>query len=474
MAEEAPLWICLEAKERDQLECVLKENALETRCCGGTRDGEAVCSAHVEIDAKDFDRLCAAAPGLSITVEECELASLDEVGQANRFARDDLSDQEIESILPSDGYLNVDEVETALCRLSDVFPHSSERILLPNRTLCGRESGALRIGTKAAGEAPALMVLGGVHAREWIPPELCVYLAADLLMAHRDGIGLQYDGRTFSADDVMRIVESLELVVFPCVNPDGRAYSQNPDGERDWRTNRNVPQQTGEGPCYGIDVNRNFDFLWKFEDKFEAGTQVGVSKTACGTRRQIYRGGSPMSEPETQNVVFLVDEYHRNRGSLRWFIDIHTFGPRVIHRWNHAPSQHIDPDMNFDNPAFDKIRGDRSQYCEFLAEDDLREMQDLAQAMKEGIASAGGTPPEVIPGIEFNGVPVTGLSDDYVFSRHLRDRSLNRVLSFTLELSNDMDKHQPPHRRAMEIVREGSAGVLAFCLAAIDQFEGCS
>ncbi len=474
MPEVAPIWIRLEATTQDRIDLVLEECGLETWCCGGIHEQDGKTCAHVEIDPNDLETVRAAAPDVTVTIEDCEIASLNEVGSGNCFEKLVPGGPGMKSVPSSDRYLNVDEIETALDQLAAAFPNSSERIILPNQTLSGRQSSALRIGAKAAGEAPAIMILGGVHAREWIPPEVCVYLSADLLRAHHDDTGLQYEGRAFSADEVRRIVESLELVVFPCVNPDGRAYSQSADDRKNWRGNRNVLPEPGEERCNGVDLNRNFDFLWKFENKFAAGTDVGTSRTACGSKSQTFRGPSAESEPETRNVVFLMDRYHSDLKSLRWFIDVHTVGPAIIHRWNHAPSQHDDPAKNFENPAFDTVRGDKTRYEEFLPAEDLRQMQALARAMKKGIEAVRGTQPKISSGLEFGRRPVTGLSDDYVYARYLRDRSLNPVLSFTLELSSSEFGHQPRHGSAMEIVREGSAGVLAFCLAAIDQFEGCS
>jgi hypothetical protein len=35
-----------------------------------------------------------------------------------------------------------------------------------------------------------------------------------------------YGGKTFSANDIRQVMETLNLFVFACVNPDGRHYSQ--------------------------------------------------------------------------------------------------------------------------------------------------------------------------------------------------------------------------------------------------------
>src|ERR1700738_3788366 len=116
-------------------------------------------------------------------------------------------------------YMNVDEIEAALDALATSHPGVSELILLPNRTSEGRQSHALRIGPADAQGADGILFTGGLHAREWVPPDALVNLAADVLEAHARGTGLRYGNLRFSADDIRGVVEKLQLVVFPCVNP---------------------------------------------------------------------------------------------------------------------------------------------------------------------------------------------------------------------------------------------------------------
>jgi hypothetical protein len=59
-----------------------------------------------------------------------------------------------------------------------------------------------------------------VHAREWGSPDICVYFAADVLEAYAHNTGLRYGGKYFNADEVSSVVEGLNILIFPCVNPD--------------------------------------------------------------------------------------------------------------------------------------------------------------------------------------------------------------------------------------------------------------
>ena len=210
-------------------------------------------------------------------------------------------------------YLNVEEIESALQNLAAAYPATTTLIVAPNTTHEGRTSGILRLG---AGDpmADGVLILGGMHAREWVPPDALISLAADLLEAYDKGTGLGYGGASFSADEVRRILEGLNLYIYACVNPDGRHFSQT--GDAMWRKNRR-PHASG-GNCVGVDINRNFDFLWDHLTKFAADSGVSASNDPCNA--SVYRGPSAASEPETRNVAWILD----NTPQIRWHIDVHS------------------------------------------------------------------------------------------------------------------------------------------------------
>jgi hypothetical protein len=90
------------------------------------------------------------------------------------------------------------------------------------------------------------------------------------------------------------IVNNREIFFVPCVNPDGYEYNRqsNPNGGGMWRKNRRPPPT---GSCYGVDLNRNFNYGW--------GIGPGSSSNPCS---EDYRGTSAASEPETQAVKSVV------------------------------------------------------------------------------------------------------------------------------------------------------------------------
>lgn len=116
-------------------------------------------------------------------------------------------------------YLNVEEVESAIQGLVAKYPSLTERIELPNKTFEGRTCHALRIG--ADSHADAAVFTACQHAREWGGAEVCIFLASDLLEAFTNRTGLSYGGKSFGSVTVRSIVKNFNVIIFPCVNPDG-------------------------------------------------------------------------------------------------------------------------------------------------------------------------------------------------------------------------------------------------------------
>ncbi|MBB2924637.1 M14 family metallopeptidase, partial [Cellulomonas cellasea] len=351
-------------------------------------------------------------------------------------------------------YLNVAEIESALVNLHAAYPDTSELVTLPNPTHEGRRTHALRIGARRAGETDGILLLGGVHAREWVPPDALVAVAADLLEAHQLGTGLGYGGRSFTAEEVARVVEQVDVLVYPCVNPDGRHHSQT--AAPMWRKNRR-PSAGGGASCVGVDLNRNFDFLWDHTARF--ATDAGVATSADPCEPNTYRGPGSASEPETRNVVWLVDTHPR----IRWHVDVHSAVPVILHSWGSDENQSTHPDQTFLNPAFDPVRGrpHDTAYGEYLAQDDLDRVRTLAGRMDEAIRAVRGDS----YGVEqaYGLYPTSGASDDYLASRHRTDPRLAEIDAFTIECGHSF---QPAWSEAEHVIREVSAGVVALALAA--------
>src|SRR5260221_6423672 len=196
-------------------------------------------------------------------------------------------------------YMNVTEVESALVALASTYSSFCELIPLPNQTIEGRTSHAIRLGTKPANSVDAYCLTGGVHAREWGSCEILVNMATDLCDAYAGGTGIGYGGKYFSAAEVKALIEQINIIIYPCVNPDGRDFSQFQVAL--WRKNRNPANSGGVASKVGIDINRNQDFLWNFQTDFAPGAQ-NVFLASGDPSQDTYHGQAALSEVETQNI----------------------------------------------------------------------------------------------------------------------------------------------------------------------------
>ncbi|MFJ4616639.1 M14 family metallopeptidase [Streptomyces sp. NPDC088812] len=358
-------------------------------------------------------------------------------------------------------YLNVAEIESALTSLGSAYPGAAEIITAPHTTHEGRTTRLLRVGARQSDEAPGILLLGGVHAREWVPPDALVSLAADLLEAHGSATGLGYGSSSFTAAQVARVVENLDLFFFPCVNPDGRAFSQSRSAM--WRKNRRPAPAGSTGPsCAGVDLNRNFDFLWDHTAKFAPDADVHTSDSPCDP--QVYRGPAAASEPETRNVVWALDHHPR----IRWMVDVHSAVPVILHNWGSDQNQSTTPTDNFRNPALDAVRGRPDDGIgEFIPEGDLSTAVELADRMNDAVRAVRG----VDYGVEaaYGLYPTSGTSDDYAYCRHHVDPAATKVFGYTIECG---ETFQPVFGEAEQVIREVSAALLALALAAPDVTDG--
>lgn len=356
-------------------------------------------------------------------------------------------------------YLNVDEVESALIALAASHPGICELINLPNTTVEGRTCHALRIGQGAAIDRDGVLFTGSVHAREWGGADICINFATDLLEAYVGGTGLTYGGKSFNASQIRSVVEGLNVYVFPDVNPDGRHYSQN--NEALWRRNRNPAQSRGNPKCIGVDLNRNHDFLWDFPNLFSPSAFVHTSTDPCDMM-QTYCGPSPVSEQETKNIVWMLDQYPR----IRWYVDLHSYGEDILYSWGDDGNQSDDPSMNFANPAYNSVRGvdGDTAYREFIPSADLSIVVALANRIHDAIQAVRGSNYETKQ--SFDLYATSGAGDDYAYSRNFVNPAKGKVYAFTIEWGANKYGFQPPWNEMEKIISDITSGLVEFCLEA--------
>ncbi|HTC95083.1 MAG TPA: M14 family metallopeptidase [Terriglobales bacterium] len=367
-------------------------------------------------------------------------------------------------------YLNINEVESALTvATSAPYTGFTQLIPLPNLTWEGRQCNAIKIANGSDPGRPGVYFLGGIHSREWGSADILINFIEQLEQAYQNGTGITLGGKTFSASDIKTIVDNLDIYVFPQANPDGRNYSMNTEAL--WRKNRRTAApNSNSGSCVGVDLNRNYDFLWDFQTLFAPTSTVSCSANPCDY--QVYHGPNAFSEPETLNVKWVYDNFP----NIGYFIDLHSFGPDILYSWGDDDNQETDPSMNFLNPAYNSVRGildssgdpGAAAYREYIPSGELAPRVDLANTFAAAIQAVRGTSYLVEQSVGL--YPTAGASDDYSYSRHIADGSKHNVMAYTLEWGTEF---QPPYSEMQNIIQEITSGLLAFCLWVRKSIESC-
>ena len=360
-------------------------------------------------------------------------------------------------------FLNVVEIENAMKGLANNYPSIATLVPLPSPTAEGRQSHAVVIGTGSHCPDVKVFILSGAHAREWGGPDICVNFAADLCKAYSNGAGLSYGGKTFTAAEIALIVNRIQVIVFPDLNPDGRHFSQT--AFPSWRKNRNPASSTpGQPETIGVDVNRNFDFLWDFPIAFAPG----VFPASTAPAGETFRGTAPFSEAETKNVAWLFKKF----GPISRFVDIHSFGGDVLHPWGDDENQTLDPTVNFSNPAWNGQRGKPGDaYREYIVPSDLTQVTTIGASMRSAIAAVRGETYSLAQSFLLPSVgttyPTSGTSDDWAFSRRYSGTA-GATWAFAIEFNRDRtDTFFPSWGEMQKIIKDMSAGLVQFCLDAV-------
>jgi murein tripeptide amidase MpaA len=368
-------------------------------------------------------------------------------------------------------YFNVEEVESALeVATSAPYTAFAKLIELPKKTWENRTCHAIKIANGSGPYRPGIYFLGGVHAREWGTSDILINFIEQLEQAYLKNTGLTFGNTSFSASDIQSIVNTLDIFVFPQANPDGREFSMTSCAN--WRKNRRIlAPNSDSGSCVGVDINRNYDFLWGFPTYFHPDVVKDEEEVEWGTimsstdpcEFEVYIGPSAFSEPETENAKWIFDNFP----NIGFFIDVHTYSDLILYNWGDDQNQTTDPPMNFQNSTYNKQRGlpDDSAYSEYISPSDLSSAISLANSLHDGIQGVRGTKYTVQQ--SFSLYPTSGTSDDYAYSRHIVDGSKNKIFAYTLECGNrnNEDPFHPMYSEMQNIIQEAIAGLLAFCLA---------
>ena len=203
------------------------------------------------------------------------------------------------------------------------------------------------------------------------------------------------------------LVNNREIWFIPCVNPDGYVYNQStdPNGGGMWRKNR----RHNGGGIYGVDPNRNYSYMWGYDDY---GTSGDPSSNG-------YRGTGPASEPEVSSMEAFI-----TARDFRTAISAHTYSDLLLYPWGYTSS----PPPN---------AGD---------------YQELSPLLTEVSGYPWGQGSTLL-------YPANGITIDY-------DQGEHGTLSWTVEIGGNGDGFWPPTSRIIPLAEENELMFLRTAQAA--------
>ena len=196
------------------------------------------------------------------------------------------------------------ELERDIFALQDRFPNLI-KIHDIGDSWEGRNIYALEITNNPDYEIlrPRSLFIGCHHAREWISVEVPYLLAVHLC-------------ENYAQDDrIKTLLDHSEIWIIPLLNPDGLEYSIY--FYRYWRKNR---RHNADG-SFGVDLNRNYSYQWGYSD----------NGSSPDPNSAVYRGESPFSEPESQAVRDLFQQYR-----FETLISYHNYSQIILFPWGYT------------------------------------------------------------------------------------------------------------------------------------------
>jgi hypothetical protein len=166
----------------------------------------------------------------------------------------------------------------------------------------------LRIGKHRDGRNPGVLIQAQDHAREWVPATTTLETAERLVANYK------------SDWETKKIVDNTDIFLIPSNNPDGANYSfYNFASQRRNLTNHcpDSNADPGRRNAWGVDLNRNYR-VGSGHDGYSGASTSCISDT--------YQGPEKLSEPESQNIIWLVEKY----SNIKFFMSVHSNGGQLF------------------------------------------------------------------------------------------------------------------------------------------------
>jgi len=287
------------------------------------------------------------------------------------------------------GYYTWNEIVENLDELFEDYPNLVAEKISIGQTLEGRDIWALKMSDNPNIDEDEAEVLytGLHHAREPMS-----YMN---LFYYMNWLVENYGTNQLASD----ILNNRELWFIPAFNPDGLVYNQQiaPNGGGMQRKNM---RETCNGTADGIDLNRNYSFMWGLDD-------TGSSPNGCD---ETYRGTGPFSEPETTAMATFVGEHN-----FPIALNYHSYSNLLIYPFGYT----------YDNP---------------MNEDDLNTFIEIGEELVSINGYELGAGPDLL-------YPVNGEACDWMYGVH-------GIFAYTPEVGSSQDGFWPSTNRIIPLCEE--------------------
>ena len=214
------------------------------------------------------------------------------------------------------GYYTLDEIVQNLDELYQDYPNLVAEKISIGQSLEGRDIWALKMSDNPNIDEDEAEVLytGLHHAREPMS-----YMN---LFYYMNWLVENYETDQMAKD----ILDNRELWFVPAINPDGLIYNQQiaPNGGGMQRKNG---RETCNGGVDGVDLNRNYSFMWGLDNQ-------GSSPDGCD---ETYRGNGPFSEPETAAIEAFIEAH-----DFPVAFNYHSYSNLLLHPFGYTEPNPMD------------------------------------------------------------------------------------------------------------------------------------
>lgn len=145
-----------------------------------------------------------------------------------------------------------------------------------------------------------ILIDAGIHARDWISVSTALYIIYELVE---------------NFENYQDLFENYEWIIMPVVNADGYEFTFLDPANRMWKKTRRP-----FGRCFGVDLDRNFDFMFGFRSD--------GSNNHCTDN---FEGPFPFSETESIALRDVIDTFAED---MALYITLRAFGECLLSPWS--------------------------------------------------------------------------------------------------------------------------------------------